>query len=614
VQRSIVSLVVGLILTATPMAVGQNSKPAKKTTPADKPTVAVFHLHGSYGESPKEEGLALFTPDRVNFRELTSRLTKAGKDQAVKAIVLRVDGDSLGSAQVEEVRQIMKEIRAGGKEIYAHADSLGMSDYVLVSGASRVSLVPTADLWVQGLHGEAPYLRGLLDLLGVEPEFLHCGAYKSASEIFMRDGPSKEAEDMQNWLLDGKFNAYLQLIAGGRGVDAGKAREWIDNGPYTAEKAKAAGLIDAVEHVQDLEAVLKGKYGKDLVFNRKYGEKKAQELDLSSPFAMFKILGDMMGDNKKKKTSKDAVGIVYVEGAIALGGGSSSPFSASEGAMSTDIRKALDEAARDNSIKAVVLRVNSPGGSAVASEVILDATRRVKAKKPFVVSMGDVAGSGGYYVACASDVIFADENTITASIGVVGGKMVTTPMWKKIGVTFKSYSRGKNADLLASDKPWTPAERERMQSWMDDIYKVFKGHVVASRGDRLKQPIDELAAGRVFTGKQALERGLVDKIGSLDDAIKYIAGIAKLTDYDVRVVPEPKSFLEKILEETTGDKNDSRNLDAPLGRSRLVALAMPYLQNLDPQRVRLIKMALERLQLLNQEGAVLMMPEMRIGN
>ena len=161
-----------------------------------------------------------------------------------------------------------------------------------------------------------------------------------------------------------------------------------------------------------------------------------------------------------------------------------------------------------------MLRVNSPGGSAVASEIILNATKRVKAKKPLVVSMGNVAGSGGYYVSMGADTIFADATTITASIGVVGGKVATTDMWNKIGVTWDSSRRGANAGLLSSDAVFSPAERKKMQGWMNDIYGVFKGHVVAARGAKLKKPIDELAAGRVFTGQQALELGLIDKIGT----------------------------------------------------------------------------------------------------
>jgi protease-4 len=174
-----------------------------------------------------------------------------------------------------------------------------MKAYLLLSGVSRISMVPTADLWILGMHGEAPYLRGLLNLLGVKPDFLTCGSYKSAAEMYLREGPSKEAEEMQNWLLDSMFETDLKLIASGRKVDVAKARGWINKGPYTAEKAKTAGIIDAVEHRQDFEKMLQDKYGKKVVFERKYGKKKSPKMDFSSPFAMFKIMGDILGDGKK---------------------------------------------------------------------------------------------------------------------------------------------------------------------------------------------------------------------------------------------------------------------------------------------------------------------------
>jgi protease-4 len=272
--------------------------------------------------------------------------------------------------------------------------------------------------------------------------------------------------------------------------------------------------------------------------------------------------------------------------------------------MSTDVARAIDQARRDETIKAVVLRVDSPGGSAVASEIILAATQRLKEKKPLVVSMGDVAGSGGYYVTCAADTIFADDSTITASIGVVGGKFVTTGMWNKIGVTWKPYQRGVHAGLLATDTPFSPEDRQRLQSWMDDIYGVFKGHVVAIRGDRLKKPIDELAGGRVFTGRQSLELGLIDKIGTLQDAIEFAAGKANLKDYEVRTVPEPKNLLQRLMEQTTGDSDPDHLLAGPA----LFDMAAPYLKDLDPQRVRTIHRALGQLQLMQKEGAVLIMP------
>jgi len=285
------------------------------------------------------------------------------------------------------------------------------------------------------------------------------------------------------------------------------------------------------------------------------------------------------------------------------------------GARSTLIRRALDEARRDPTIKAGVLRVDSPGGSAVASEIILDATNRVKAKKPFVVSMGDVAGSGGYYVACAADTIFADESTITGSIGVVSGKLVTNGMWDKAGITFAPYQRGKNAGMLSNATPFSTEEKQRMQGFMDEIYGVFKGHVTAIRGSKLKKPIDELAGGRVYTGKQALELGLVDKIGTMQDAVQFVAKQAKLNEYEVRAIPEPKNFIEQILEASSGGKDDPKRLDTDAPRIiKLVGpslwdLAAPELKQLDPQRLRLARTAIRQLEILQQEGVCLTMPE-----
>lgn len=586
---------------------------------ATKPRIAVFRLSGSITETPGEDLFSFGGGASVSLRELIGRMKKAADDPNVKAVVLLHEGGSIGLAQTEELRQAMTQLRAANKKVYAHADSLTMREYALLSGASRLSVVPTADLWITGISGEAPYLRGLLDLLGVKPDFLTCGAYKSASEIFMRTGPSPEAEKMENWIFDSIYGTLVDLIAGGRNLKPEQVRALVDGGPYSPKKAREAGLIDAVEHRQDFEALLKSEYGMDLVFDKKYGHKEQPKLDLSSPLAPFKLLGDLLGSGNKKPSGKDAVAIVYVDGPIVLGGGASSPFSGNS-ASASEIRRALDEAARDDSIKAVVLRVDSPGGSAVASEIILDATRRVKAKKPFVVSMGNVAGSGGYYVACAADTIFADDATITGSIGVVAGKLVTNDMWKKVGITFQPYQRGKNAAMLQSGAVFSTEEKARMQSWMDEIYDVFKGHVVAIRGNRLKKPIDDLAGGRVYTGKQALELGLIDRIGTLSDALAYVAGDARLKDYEVRIVPEPKSLLERLIQEATGSQPDRPGLEMsgelrplPLQTSSLVGLALPHLRHLDPQRVGLIVNALERLQLVNQEGVILMMPELRIG-
>jgi len=245
-----------------------------KDKKADKPTVAVFRLDGAVTEEPKGDDTFSLGADRLlSLKDLIERLDKAAGDANVKAIVLLADGGTMGTAQREEFRQALAKFRAAGKDVYAHADELHMGDFALLSGATRLSIVPTADVWATGLYGEQPYLRGLLDKLGVTPEYLTCGEYKSAAEMFMRKGPSPQADKMMNWIFDGLYDTYVNLIAKGRKVDAAKVKEWIDNGPYTAEKAKAAGMIDAVEHRQAFEQFVKSKCGDEVVFDRKYGEK-----------------------------------------------------------------------------------------------------------------------------------------------------------------------------------------------------------------------------------------------------------------------------------------------------------------------------------------------------
>jgi len=594
------------------MLAGANAQAAPDDQAADpkpKNIVAVFRLEGPLTESPVEEAFPLFGTPLTSLKELVGRLAKAADDPNVKAVVLLPESAILGSAQVEELRAALSLVRAEGKEVYVYAESLMMGQYLLACGASRISVVPTGPVIIPGLHGSSLHVRGLLDKIGVKPDFVTEGAYKSAAELFMREQPSPEADEMMNWLMDGAYASFKDLIGQGRKADAAKVQGWVDNGLYGAEEARAAGLIDAVEQHAAFETMLKEKYGEDVVFTRKYGRKSQPDVDFSSPFSFLKIWGELFSGPQKKTSTKPAIGIVYVDGPIMTGRGTPSPFGVGMGAFSTEVREALEKAADDDSIKAVVLRVDSPGGSATASEIILEATKRLKAKKPFVVSMGDVAGSGGYYVACAADTIFADATTLTGSIGVLGGKLATTEMWKKIGITFKEYKRGKNAGMFSADEVFTETERARMRAFMDDAYALFKKHVTDIRGDRLKKPIDDLAGGRVYTGKQALALGLVDKIGTMNDAIAFVAGQAKIKNYDVRVVPEPKNFLEQLMEGLSGDKDDTDHVGIATGENSLLKLAQPYLRNLDPQRTAAVLSVLTRLQILQKEGVVLTMPE-----
>ena len=606
VFATVSSAVLALMLAAAPLQAALD-EPADKTKETN--VIAVFRLSGHLSEAPAGETFPIFGPIGTSLKDLVARLGQAANDPDVKAVVILPDSALLGLAQTEELRQAMGLVRGRGKEVYIHADSLLLTQYLLASGASRVSVVPAGLILVPGLHGSSLHVRALLDKIGVKPDFLTEGAYKSAAELFMREQPSPEADEMMNWLLDSWFASLKDLIAGGRKVDAAKVQGWLDTGIFTAEQAKASGLIDAVEQRDDFEAMLKDHYGKNVVFKKKYGRKSQMEIDFSSPFAFLKIWTELLHGPGKKEGAKPAVGIVYVDGPIMDGNGGGDMFGNAPVAFSGQVREALEKAAADDSIKAVVLRVDSPGGSASASEIILHATKRLKTKKPLVVSMGDVAGSGGYYVACGADTIFADPTTLTGSIGVVAGKLATTEMWKKIGVTFKEYKRGQNAGILSSDDVFTESERARMRAFMDEVYGVFKGHVTEIRGARLKKPIDDLAGGRVYTGKQALELGLVDRLGGLSDAIAFVADQAKITDYDTRVVPEPKSLIERLSEQFSGGKDEPDHVAVAVGGDSLLKLAAPYLRDLDPERSAAVTSVLLRLEILRKNGVAVTMPE-----
>lgn len=572
--------------------------------------VAHFKLNGPLVEKPQGDMGFSFGIEPKSLKELTERIDKAGKDAAIRAILVTYESPSMGLAQVEELSQAMKN---AGKPVYVHADSLSTGTYLLSTGASHISVTPTGEVWLMGLYAESPYMKRLLEKINVTADFVHIGDFKSAGEPLYRDGPSESAEENMNWLLDGLYGSMVKAIADARyGGNEDKVKEIIDQGPYTSEQALELGLVDSVQHRQDLTASLKAKYGDDLTFVSNYGASSGPDLDFSNPFAFFKIFSDLMsGDSKSTKTS---IAVVYVEGAIMPGSDQPSPFGGSSGAMSTTIRKALDDAAADSSVKAVVLRVDSPGGSALASEIILDAVKRVQAAgKPVVVSMGNVAGSGGYYVSCAADYIIADPTTITASIGVVGGKLVTTEMWDSIGITWHEYQRGESADLFSSARKWDEGERLKILNWMNSVYDIFKGHITEHRGDKLTKPLDEMAGGRVFTGRQALDLGLVDQLGSFADAVDKAADMASIADYELRVLPKPKTIFD-FLREGMGDKEERRvqvavaaDLFAPA--SPLVDAVLPMLERLDPQRSRLLMQALTRLSLLHKERVILMMPQ-----
>jgi protease-4 len=600
---------VGLVL-AFGGAVGWGEQ-AAQTPPA---VVAHFHLAGELTESPMPDPFGLLGGQITSLKDLVRRIDQAGTDDKVKAVILTYDGLSVGFGQLEEVRHAIQRVKDAGKKVYVHAEAMTTFPYTLLCAGSQLSVAPQSTLWLTGFYAQSIYVKDLLDKIGVQADFLHMGAYKSAAEMLTRTSPSGPAEENLNWLLDGWYNALVSMIAQSRGKTPEQVRDLVDHGPYVADQALEKGLIDAVATQEEFLAGIRKDLGGTVTIDNRYGREKREAINFTNPLALFSVLSELFKASVAPH-KKDAVALIYVDGPILPGYSQSSFFGFSSAAYGGDIRKALETAANDDTVKAVVMRVDSPGGSAEASEVILNATRQLKGKKPFVVSMGNVAGSGGYYVSVAADTIFADETTITASIGVVGGKLVTTGLWDKLGVNWVGYKRGANADMLAGRQPFTEGQRKLLADYMQHIYTVFKGHVTKERGSKLRKPIEEIAEGRVYTGKQGLELGLVDQLGGLDKAIEYAAGKASLKEgeYEARMIPEPKDFLTQLLEELSGAGEKPSDLTMPAAARLLTgqpALASLFelLQQAEPEHARALLQALQRIDLLRRESVILIMP------
>lgn len=563
-----------------------------------------LELKGPIAEAPDSNPFGFVSDKQFNTRSLIDRLKQIRNDESVEAVFMTFEDPQMGLAQLQELRQAIGQLKTVDKEVYIHLDSCYSTGlYWLASSASRLAVVPTGDVWVTGLYGEQLYLKNALGHLRVEADVIHIGDYKSAGEILSRSEPSKESAEMLDWLFDDIYRQMLEEIAESRGMKVAAVRSTIDSGPHSAESARRAGLIDEVADRKTFVDAIKARHG-DIPFDKDYGKPGKLDLDTANPFALFQeIFGKLTSGQQIVDTP--AVALVYVVGNIIVGEGDTGPFAAVNNGASTPLRKALYEAAYDDNIKAVVLRVDSPGGSAVASDIIWNATQEVAKHKPMIVSMGNVAGSGGYYVSCGADRIFAEPGTITGSIGVVGVKLVTKGMWDRIGVNWYPIQRGENADIWATDQPWSDAHRAKIRGWMEDVYGVFKSRVESKRKDKLTKPLEDLAGGRVYTGAQALELGLVDELGGLHNALKHAALAANLgDDYEVRVLPKPKNIFDMIFE------NFSASLGQPTTHSTHTVLqaVLPVLQTLEPQKVAVFLNMLEQIQMLQKENVMLVMP------
>lgn len=573
--------------------------------------VVVFRLAGELREAPPQFTLG-FEEEKPNLYELLQRMSKAKKDSKVKAVVLLFDNPTVGWAQRQELRQAIHDLRAADKDVYCVAEEEDGSTYMMAAAASRIYITPTGGINLIGLHIEQAYFKGLMDKIGLSADIEHIGAYKGAGEPFTRTGPSDQAKEMLDWLVNDLFDQMVQEIAEDRQLQPEQVKQLINQGPFNAQEAKKAKLVDEIGYPGDLVKSLKERYGENIELVHDYGEAKLPEIDLSSPFGLLKFFGELMA--KAKAGTRPKIAVVYADGMIVTGK-TGDDFFGGEGLVgSTNMRRLLARIRDDDEVKAVVLRVNSPGGSAVASDIIWHATQEVT-DKPFIVSMGDVAASGGYYISVGASRIYADPGTITGSIGVVGGKIITQGLWNWLGVNFYETYRGENADLYNTNRPFTEQQREIVRKYMRDVYQAFKERVEQGRKDRLKEKLDALAGGRVYTGRQAQAKGLVDKLGGVQDAIKYAAAEANVSNYEVVELPAPKNFFELLVKNLSGEEADENHDSIQMAQYGWLLKLPPVnellrtLGKVDPPRARMVIGMLRRLELLGRENALLVMPE-----
>lgn len=587
-----------------------------------------LRLDGVVQESPNpfaEMFGGLFGQESKTLHQWLKTIEKASEDAKVGGMVLIVEQPTMSLAQAEELTRALTEFRSKGKRIHCYLDTGNNLSYAVATVADDITIPPNSGLETLGLRAEVMFYKGLLDKIGVQAEMLHCGAYKSALEPFTRTEPSPEAADNINWLLDGIYQRWLEMIAKNRKMETTKVEAAINSAPLSSDDALQHGLVDHVAGFPDFKLRMLKEYGKDVDVQKGYKrESPFGELDPSNPFAIFQVFTDMM--EKASKPKQTGIALIYIDGPIVVGSSDQGgPFSSEPMAGSTTIRAAFETARNDADVKAVVCRVNSPGGSAVASDIIWDAATRCAAEKPLIVSMGGVAGSGGYYVAIPGDTIFAEESTITGSIGVVGGKLVLRELMNdKLGITTTEFKRGKRAGLMSAMRGWNEDEKAAMEEMLNEIYTQFKGRVMQSRGQRIKGDLEALAGGRVYTGKQALEHGLVDKMGGMDDALALAAkkcGIGD--DYKVYVLPKQPDFADFMKMLSGEDPEDAFEFTRPEaqvgallsgGLTRgpsghaLIDSALPLLRQLAPEQVRSLNEALINLSLMQKEHVGCFMP------
>ena len=494
-------------------------------------------------ESSMENEFSIFAPttgESIYFRNIIKSIENAKNDDRIEGISLRVSSFNGGSSQLSDIRDALIDFKESGKFIYSYSHNSDQAAYILNSTADSLFQNPMGMLFLQGLSGEVMFYKDFGDKYGIDFQVIRHGDYKSAVEPFMRNDLSEENREQMEFLLNGIWKEYSTEIAKLRGISLEELNTSIDSlDAFNPEKALNAKLVDKLVHESDYQKAL----AKRLELDIKEDESVQKVLDKHT-ISLANYAGTL-----KPNTHKDRIAVLYASGVITSGDGFS-------GIQSEVYKNEIRKLAENDRIKAVVLRVNSPGGSADAAEEILYELKQLRQKKPIIVSFGDLAASGGYYIAMEADSIFTSPNTITGSIGVLGMVPNIQTLMNNHGITTDIVKTNENSDFLNGIfRPMTDKGMETMTEMTENVYKVFVNHVSNAR-DMTFEEVDAVGGGRVWTGAQALELGLVDALGTLDDAIEAAAAKAGLENYSISSHPYRKGGIEEILNDMSMVKSE----------------------------------------------------------
>ncbi|TKJ39691.1 signal peptide peptidase SppA [candidate division LCP-89 bacterium B3_LCP] len=475
-----------------------------------------------------------FTKRGKTLRQLRQEIAQYADDPKVSGLLITFEAPKYGLAQAQQIRRALEECKANGKKLVGYAEFYSQKEYYLASVCDELYLMPVGFVDLRGLAAVMGYWKGTLDKLGINFQVVQAGEYKTAANMLTQEDATNAEAEMINWLLDDIYDQLCTQVGEGRGWQLDEVKTIVDGGPYNCHRALDNGLVDDLLYYDQIRDNL-----------------KAQQFRPVSEGAYWRspIYAEEWHDQRIPR-----VAIIYAEGPI-FSGESGSSFFGDKRIGSKTITEAIRHAREDKSIDAIIMRVNSPGGSAFPSEAIYREVRRSvtdeKNRKPFIVSMGNVAGSGGYYIACAADTIIAEESTVTGSIGVLGGKFCLAGLYEKIYLNTHTFKRGEHADATSSTRPFSDEEMAMLQQVVEQFYQDFVERVAESR-DMDIADVDAIGEGRVWTGRQAVERGLVDLIGGMDVALAVTRsrlGLEETVPLEVEFYPKRKPFFNLMTQE-----------------------------------------------------------------